>query len=190
VELLLTTTSITEEASRADQALDVGSVYRGHADFVWRSLQHVGVRDSELEDAMQEVFVVVHRKLGGFDGRSKLTTWLFGVCLRVAARQRRRAYFRRETQTAEPPERVDVNTPEDSALTRERRRLLERALGRLSPEQRAIFVLFEVEGRPCQEIAELVGVPLGTVYSRLHKARQDVARALTKAGAISGRVLP
>ena len=190
MELVLTTTSITSETSGSDAALDVGSVYREHADFVWRSLQHVGVRDSDLEDALQEVFVVVHRKLQSFDGRSRLTTWLFGICVRVAARQRRRAYFRRETQTAEPPERIDANTPEDSALKVERQRQLDRALARLAPEQRAIFVLFELEGRPCQEIADLVGVPLGTVYSRLFKARKDVARSLKKAGALAGQVSP
>lgn len=184
------TTSITDQASAVDEAPEVGSVYRDHADFVWRSLQHLGVRDSDLEDATQEVFVVVHRKLRGFDGRSRLTTWLFGICLRVAARQRRRAYFRREKQSAEPPERIDATTPEDRALTLERRRLLERALGRLSLEQRAIFVLFELEGRPCQEIAELIGVPLGTVYSRLHKARNDVTRSLSKAGALTRRASP
>jgi RNA polymerase sigma-70 factor, ECF subfamily len=189
VELVLTS-SITQEADSADEALDVSAIYRDNAEFVWRSLQHLGVRDAELEDALQEVFVVVHRKLRGFDGRSRLTTWLFGICLRVAARLRRRAYFRRETQAADPPERIDPNTPEDRALSVERQRLLEHALSRLSLDQRAIFVLFELEGRPCQEIAELVGVPLGTVYSRLHKARKDVARSLAKAGAIPAKGLP
>ena len=190
MELLLTS-SITEQASGAEGAgFDVGTLYRDHADFVWRSLQHLGVRDADLEDALQEVFVVVHRKLRGFDRRSRVTTWLFGICLRVAARQRRRAYFRRETQAETPPERVELHTPEDRALTLERQRLLERALSRLSLEQRAIFGLFELEGRPCQEIAELVGIPLGTVYSRLHKARKDVTQALAKAGAIPKKVTP
>lgn len=185
------TSSITEQATDAENDLpDVGGLYRDHADFVWRSLQHLGVRDGDLEDALQEVFVVVHRKLRGFDRRSRMTTWLFGICLRVAARQRRRAYFRRETQSADPPERIEATTPEDRALSLERQRLLERALSRLSLEQRAIFVLFEIEGRPCQEIAELLGVPVGTVYSRLHKARKDVARTLAKVGALSGKVSP
>jgi RNA polymerase sigma-70 factor, ECF subfamily len=190
VEFVLTTTGISNDASGQTASLDVAAVYREQADFVWRSLQHLGVRDSDLEDALQEVFVVVHRKLRGFDGRSQLTTWLFGICLRVAARLRRRAYFRREQQTAEPPERTCVTTPEDRALTAERQRLLDGALARLSLEQRAIFVWFEIESRPCQEIAEIMGVPLGTVYSRLHKARKDVARTLAKAGVGSGKVSP
>src|SRR6185503_10712118 len=100
-------------------ALDVAGVYAEHCDFVWRSLQHLGVRGADLEDMMQEVFVVVHRKLGGFDGLSRVTTWLFGICLRVVARHRRRAYFRFERPEVEPPERADTNTPEDRASTRE-----------------------------------------------------------------------
>ncbi len=169
--------------SIADQrALDPAEAYREHADFVWRSLQHLGVRDADLEDLLQEVFIVVHRKLRGFDGRSRVTTWLFGICLRVAARHRRRAFFRWESQPAEMPERAETTTPEDHATDQQRRRVLERALSRLSLEQRAVFVLFELEGRPCHEIAELVAVPVGTVYSRLHQARQSIAKALSKAG--------
>jgi len=161
---------------------DVARIYAENADFVWRSLQHLGARDADLEDLLQEVFLVVHRKLAGFDARSRLTTWLFGICLRVVARQRRRAYFRFEWQTPEVPERADVHTPEDQLSDGQRARVLDRALSRLSLEQRAVFVLFEFEGRSCQEIADLVATPVGTVYSRLHHARRDIKKALAKAG--------
>lgn len=157
-------------------------LYAEHAEFVWRSLQHLGVRAADLEDLLQEVFIVVHRKLPEFEGQSRVTTWLFGICLRVAARQRRRAWFRLEFQTAEVPERVEERTPEDHVAEEQRSRVFERALGRLSLEQRAVFVLFELEGKSCQDIAELVGAPLGTVYSRLHHARRDIRKSLTKAG--------
>ena len=159
----------------------MAGVYGAHSDFVWRSLQHLGVRGADLEDLMQEVFVVVHRKLGDFDGTGRITTWLFGICMRVVARHRRRAYFRFERQEAEVPEIADAHTPEDHAATRERALLLERALGRLSLEHRAVFVLFEIEGLGSAEIAETLGVPVGTVHSRLFKARQVVARSLERA---------
>ncbi len=149
---------------------------------MWRSLQHLGVTEADLEDLLQEVFVVVHRKLSGFDGKSKVTTWLFGICLRVTARHRRKAYFRRERATAEPPEQADTKTPEGTAVLHDDRRRLARALARLSLEQRAVFVLFELEGQSCQQIADLVGAPIGTVYSRLHQARARVARSLAKTG--------
>ena len=76
---------------------------------------------------------------------------------------------------AEPPERIELETPEARYATEEARVRLERLLDKLSPERRATFVLFEVEGASCEEIAELTGVPVGTVYSRLHFARKQVA---------------
>jgi len=160
--------------------LDVREVYERHADFVWRSLQHLGARPADLEDLGQEVFVVVHRRLSSFDGRSKLTTWLFGICLHLVQRQRRRAYLRFEFLHAEPPERVDATTPESRYAEEESRRRLERLLDKLSPERRATFVLFEVEGMSCEEIAELTAVPIGTVYSRLHLARKQVKVAAAR----------
>ncbi|HYQ14849.1 MAG TPA: sigma-70 family RNA polymerase sigma factor [Polyangiaceae bacterium] len=161
--------ALAEEAG-----LEVREVYERHADFVWRSLQHLGVRPADLEDLGQEVFVVVHRRLSTFDGRSKLTTWLFGICLNLVQRHRRRAYLRLEFLHAEPPERIDVDTPESRYAGEETRLRLERLLDKLSPERRATFVLFEVEGMSCEEIADLTAVPIGTVYSRLHLARKQV----------------
>jgi len=182
VALVLTTTPLSQVTTGQEAALGPEQVYREHADFVWRSLQHLGVRDADLEDHLQEVFIVVHRKLSGFNGQSRLTTWLFGICLRVAARHRRRAFLRWERQTDTVPERVDPTTPEDRLADGRRRRVLEQALERLSLEQRAVFILFEVEGRPCQEIAELMALPVGTVYSRLHNARREIKKAFARAG--------
>jgi RNA polymerase sigma-70 factor (ECF subfamily) len=151
--------------------LDAEQVYELHADFVWRSLQHLGVRDADLEDLGQEVFVTVHRRL---------TTWLFGICLHLVQRHRRRAYFRFELLHAEPPERVDLETPEAHYAGEQLRQRLERLLDKLSPERRATFLLFEVEGMSCEEIAELTAVPVGTVYSRLHLARKLVTAAAAR----------
>lgn len=164
----------------AGRALGAEDVYELHADFVWRTLQHLGARTADLEDLGQEVFVTVHRRLSTFDGRSKLTTWLFGICLNLVLRHRRRAYFRFELSHAEPPERIDPNTPEDRYAGEEARLRLERLLEKLSPERRATFLLFEVEGVSCEEIAELTAVPVGTVYSRLHLARKQVAAAAAR----------
>lgn len=166
----------------AQRSAELGAeqVYSEHADFVWRTLQHLGVRSSDLEDLAQEVFVVVHRRIADFDGRSKLSTWLFGICLHLVQRHRRRAYFRLEFLHAEPPERVDTETPEARYAGVESRRRLERLLDKLSPERRATFVLFEIEGATCEEIAELTSVPVGTVYSRLHLARKQVASTAAK----------
>jgi RNA polymerase sigma-70 factor (ECF subfamily) len=161
-------------------ALDVAQIHDEHADFVWRSLQRLGVREMDLEDALQEVFIVVHRKLATYDGNARLSTWLFGICLRVAAGQRRKAHLRRERASTDwedaPDDRPHAN-PEASAMRREAEQRLERALDALGLERRAVFVMFEIEGMPAPAIAELLGVPVGTVYSRLSTARAEFSRA-------------
>ena len=88
--------SVTSRVEDVPDVLDVESIHESHADFVWCSLQRLGVRPPDLEDALQEVFVVVHRKLPSFDRSSRLSTWLFGISMRVASGYRRKAYRFRE----------------------------------------------------------------------------------------------
>lgn len=161
---------------------DVARLYREHAAFVWASLQRMGVRTPDLEDVLQEVFLVVHGRIATFDGSSKETTWLFGICMRVASAYRRRGFRRKETCVAVPPEPDDrtVDSPEEDLATRESRRRLEALLDELDVDRRAVFVMFEIEERPCDEIARLFDVPVGTIYSRLHAARKDFQKALAR----------
>jgi RNA polymerase sigma-70 factor (ECF subfamily) len=98
------------------------------------------VRPADLEDALQDVFVVVHRRLDSFNGSSLITTWLFGICLRVAVAHRRRAHVRRERTSAELEISLEADTeagPEALAMARERRRQLELVLDSLEPQRRA-----------------------------------------------------
>jgi RNA polymerase sigma-70 factor (ECF subfamily) len=174
VELSLAAERGVSETARPD----LNSIYLDDSDFVWRTLQQLGVRDADLEDLLQEVFVVVHRRLHTFDGRSKVTTWLFGICLRVASRYRRRAYFRLERLGWTPPEPPDPRMPDDRLEARDARATMERLLAGLRLKHRIVFILFELEGKTCEEIAEMVDAPIGTVFSRLHTARKHVrARA-------------
>jgi RNA polymerase sigma-70 factor (ECF subfamily) len=164
--------------------ITVSDLYAIHADFVWASLHRLGVRTADVPDMTQEVFLVVHRRLASWDQESRITTWLFGICLKVAAGYRRRAWFRRE----EPREAVEVagpGTPEEDALKADARRRLAMVLDTLSPDRRAIFVMFELEEKSCAEIAELFDVPVGTVHSRLHAARSDFQKALHRLDARS-----
>src|SRR5262245_65871367 len=87
----------TPEHAPMAEPMTFREVYDEHFRFVWRSLRRLGVRESDVADAVQDVFVVVHRRLGDFEGRSKVTTWLYGICYRVAKDRRRVAYVRRET---------------------------------------------------------------------------------------------
>lgn len=167
-------------------AITVDDVHQQHADFVWRSLQRLGVPSSDLEDSLQEVFIVVHRKLGTFNGSSRLTTWLYGICLRVAAAHRRRAHVRLEVttstldDTSAGPTSQDPQDPEAALASRQARERLAVALDSLDAEKRAVLVMFEVEGIAATEIAEMIGVPVGTVYSRLSTARAEFARAVER----------
>ena len=169
----------------AESGLD--AIYLRSADYVWFTLQRLGVREADLEDLSQDVFLIAHRKLASFDGRVKINAWLFGICLRVAANYRRRAHIRLERATGSmdqddaPTLSAPASERPDRALERRQAQdMAEAILGRMELVKRAVFVMFEIEGMSCQEIADEVGVPLGTVYSRLHAARKFFAEAAAR----------
>lgn len=169
--------------ARAPDRLDVAEIYRENAQFLYKSLYRMGIAPADLADVMQEVLLVVHRRLDSYDRSCRLTTWLFGICLRVAATARRARRRRREeciNLETKPNLLVDAIDPERVALARDAKRQLDLALDSLSAEKRAVFVMFELEGVPCGEIAELLGVPKGTVFSRLAFARAEFLRALDR----------
>lgn len=154
--------------------LTLKDVYESEFRFVWRSLARLGVPEADLADATQEVFLVVHRRLGEFDCNCKVSTWLYRICFNVASDRRRRAHLRHEV----PCDHADLDRNEAPETTRsEDLALFDRLLSELDLEQRAVFVLFEVDGFSGTEIAEMVDCPLATVYSRLRLARAAFARA-------------
>lgn len=168
-------------AEASAPAQDVRQVHREHANFVWRSLQRLGVRGAELEDAHQEVFIVVYRKLSTFDGTAKMTSWLFGICMRVASAARRKAHRRHELLTDVLPESPSgAAGPETSLERRQAAAVVDHVLDSLDLEKRAIFVMYEIDQLSCQEIAEVVGIPLGTVHSRLHTARKEFQEGIKR----------
>ncbi len=153
---------------------DLATVYEVHFRYVWRCLRSLGVPDAQLDDALQDVFVVVQRRLPDFDGGAELRTWLYAIGLRIARKYRER--LRREPaslETTRPsqPELVLAESGERAALSNERLALARAVLETLSDDQREIFVLARVEQMSAPEIAEVVGIPLNTVYSRLRAAR-------------------
>lgn len=175
-------------ARRPPTTMTFREVYDEHFAFVWRTLRQFGVQEKDAPDAVQEVFVVVHRKLPAFEGRSKLSTWLFGICVRVASDRRRLAHVRREVADEATLE-TQVDHAAGPAQHVERRQalaLLEGALAALPDEQRAVFVLFELHEASSEEIAESLGIPLGTVYSRLRLAREAFRKALARLHARAG----
>ncbi len=149
-------------------------VFRTYSGFVWRVLLRLGVSEADVDDVAQEVFLGVHRNLASFEGRCAMRTWIYGICHRRVIDYRRRAMTRPEVLTDEPPEQGS-EAPQDDGLDLERARLhLNQVLDGLDSEKRAVFVLFEIEGMPMEEVAEVVGCPLQTAYSRLYAARKKV----------------
>jgi RNA polymerase sigma-70 factor, ECF subfamily len=149
-------------------------VFRAEGAFVLRVLRRLGVPESDLEDAGQDVFLIVHRKLGSFDGRSSLRAWLFGIASRVALARRRRAYVRHEQSRPDLDPVVDGAGQTDESTRLDARTLLIRALDKLDDDKRAAFVLYELEGFSMPEVSVAVGCPLQTAYSRVRVARQTV----------------
>jgi RNA polymerase sigma-70 factor (ECF subfamily) len=152
-------------------------VFREHAPFVWRALRRLGVSEADADDVCQEVFVVVHRKLPEFEGRSSLRTWIYGICVRTASSHRRLARHR-EVATEELPETPTTDGPHEQLARNQALRALDRALGELDEDKRVVFVLYEIEELTMAEVVEVVGCPLQTAYSRLHAARDRVQKAL------------
>jgi len=144
-----------------------------HLDFVWRSLRRLGVAASATDDATQQVWLVLARKLPEIvEGQER--AFLFGTAMRIASDARRRAAKRREVSGLEHVSVVDPNpTALDLLARRQARTLLDHALDALPEDLRVVFVLYELEEQTAAQIAGLLDIPLGTVASRLRRARAE-----------------
>jgi RNA polymerase sigma-70 factor, ECF subfamily len=159
-------------------------VYAAHFAFVWRTVRRLGAPDASVEDLTQEIFVIVHRRLDEFEGRSSLRGWLFAIVANVV-RGHRRALQKKNPHMLSGPATPDPETltaasgtrPDELATKAEASRLVRAFLDELDEEKREIFVLAELEQMSAPEIAAAIGVPVNTVYSRLRLARQAFAAA-------------
>jgi len=156
------------------------ALYAEHFNFVWRTLRRLGVPPADLPDVAQDVFLVVHRRLPDFEPRARVTTWLFPICLHAARDRRRRAHVRREVSD-EQDDLVDPAPMPGHDLERQDDLVLfEAALADMNLDQRAVFVLFELEELRGEDIAATLAIPLGTVYSRLRLARAAFRNGVLK----------
>jgi RNA polymerase sigma-70 factor (ECF subfamily) len=170
------------ETSPADRTPRLAAVYRSHAPYVWRVLRHIGVADRDLDDAVQETFLVVHRRLDEFEGRASLRTWLYAVAVRVASTQRRterRELARRENAGAGVHASSTID-PETELGRAEAADILDTLLSELDLGKRTVFVLAEIEGVKVPEISKILGVNVHTVHSRLRLAREGFEAAVRR----------
>jgi RNA polymerase sigma-70 factor, ECF subfamily len=149
-------------------------LYERHFGKVARLVHALGINDGEADDLCQEIFLIVYRHLGSFRGEARLATWIHRLSTREAIRHAKRRRLKRAL--------IDVwKRALSPALPRDwaeneaaRRQYMAQLLGRLSPERRLALVLFEIEGKPVQEIAELCGCAVNTVWTRIHRARTQL----------------
>jgi RNA polymerase sigma-70 factor (ECF subfamily) len=160
------------------------AIYDEHFEFVWCSLRRLGVREADTMDLVQKVFLAVHVGWGDFEGRSKIRTWLFGICRRVASDYRRSSPIRREIVTDAAA--MDLRRDDQHVLgaeSRQRASVAEAILNRMPEPQRVVFVLFELEEMSGEDIAELLNLSIGTVRSRLRLARERFRREVKRLAA-------
>lgn len=162
------------------------ALFEQQVDFVWRVLRRYRVPERDLDDACQEVFLIVHRKLPEFEGRSSLRTWIYAIAARVAQVSRRKAYFRRERLEPEALELSEEAGQEAAASQNKTLSEVERALAELDADKREAFVLYELEGMNVAEVALATGVPENTALYRLHRAREELAGKLRRAALLAG----
>lgn len=156
------------------------SIYEEHFDFIWRSMRRLGISSQSIDDAVQDVFLVVHRRLEDFEERCSLKTWLFGIALRVAHDHHRRSRRKGGHEQLDAAVADGSPGPHEELAKAEAVRELDRILNSLDEDKRAVFILAEIEQMTAPEIAEALGINVNTVYSRLRSSRRAFEAALAR----------
>lgn len=155
------------------------SIYRSEFKPVWRLLSRLGVPAGSLEDLVHDVFLTAYRKWSEYDAARPPRAWLFGIAYRMAADFR--ALKRHQHEVADDAAASEVAAPVGASTdVRDAFKVLGVALAQMSDDARAVFVMHELEERPVPEIAEVMGTPVPTAYTRLRSARQTFAAVVSK----------
>jgi RNA polymerase sigma-70 factor, ECF subfamily len=164
-----------------------GEIYEEYFAFVWRSAKRMGVAEANVEDVVQDVFLVAHRRMGDFEARCSIKTWLFAILLRTV-RGHKRTAKRKPTYPLVTDNVADVLQfgPHESRAKNEAIDLLHNLLDSLDDDKRAVFIQAELEQMTAQEIAEAMGTNVKTVYSRLRAARREFEEAIARLHARDG----
>lgn len=175
--------SMLVERCVAGESVAWRTLYFRYFPIVQTFLRRLGATPSDLDDLTQEVFLGTFRALKSFRGEAELQTWLYRLCVTATSRRHRKnkiqdalLFWLGREHSATSSEGLSV-TPDQEV------RLVERALESLGTGERAVFVLYELEGLPGKRIAEIVGCPEATVWRRLHYARQAFKAELERLGA-------
>lgn len=165
---------------RAPTAADFEALYRAHFAFVWRTLRRLGVSEAALDDAAQEVFVVVHRRLADFDPETSAHAWLYAIAQRVASDQRRSVRRKGNLLPLHEELRAGDRTPLEFAIQHQANDLVLDFLAQLDPDRRTAFMLVELEQMSAPEVARIANANLNTIYYRIASARKAFAVFVAK----------
>ncbi len=178
------TATAEPSASSSQEVPPFAVIYETHFDLVWSAARQLGIEPSAIDDVVQEVFVVIHARLGSVQRVESLRSWVYGVARRVISSYRRtqRTRIASGDRYAEVADWIEPlpRTPQDLTELAERQRLLLTILSELDPLKREVFVLSEIEGFTMPEIAEALELPLNTAYSRLRLGRQAFQQVLSR----------
>jgi RNA polymerase sigma-70 factor, ECF subfamily len=163
-------------SSPSGEVDDCLHAYQRELNYLIGSLRRLGVPSRDLEDVLHEVFLVMLKRWDDYDFNRPLRPWLFGIAFRVASEHRRRAP--RELPSEDRDAEYEGSAPDEVLELSEARRLLMRALAAVPLDRRAVLVMHEVDEVPMRQIADQLGIPLFTAYSRLRKARKELDSAL------------
>ncbi|HEY5955683.1 MAG TPA: RNA polymerase sigma factor [Polyangiaceae bacterium] len=159
-------------------------LYQTYFSFIWSVTRYLGVERAEVDDVVQEIFVIIHRRMHSIEQPESVRSWIYSIIRRAVGRYRR---TRRAKGTSMGVDRVepetmqlDWSTPHSLAEQSEQVELLQTLLDKLDPPKREVFILVELEEMTAPEIAIAIGIPLNTVYSRLRAARQELDEALQR----------
>lgn len=172
----------SDDADLSDEIVTAAQLFRAHAKWVASFTLKLGAAPQAVDDLVQEVFLVAHRRGGYRPGAAKPTTWLAEIAVRVLSTHRRGE--RRQRVVPDEEALMDAiasgPTPDRTAEGRATLALVERALDELDLGKRAVFVLFELMDESCEDIARGMSIPVGTVHSRLHVARREFQAAFAR----------
>lgn len=164
--------------AEGERAMPFAELYQRHFSFVWRNVRRLVDMDAVVDDLVQDVFLVVVRRLPDFEWRSSPKTWLFGILLNVVREHRRSVRRKGQRQSTDFDAMVDPREgPHASAEKAQALRVVQQLLAQLDDAKREVFVLAELEQMTAPEIVEVTGMPLSTVYSRLRDARREIEAA-------------
>jgi RNA polymerase sigma-70 factor (ECF subfamily) len=168
-----------EDVAASSRAVLVKQIFSEQANFVWRSLRRLGVAAADADDALQEVFLVVFRRIPDYQDRGLLRPWLFAISRQVASH-----YHRGNKRTETRYQRLVLDTVgtdiEESVARREAEDVVRSFLDELDEPQRMVFYLSDIEGMSAPEIAQALGVNLNTVYARIRLARKRFEREVAR----------